>query len=102
MTTGNAEHKPGAKLPGQVVEMLLAGIADDRFYIICPDDETTSEMDNKRILWAAQDITETRPPLSRWHPDFAEIAKQACSQSDRFGIYEDTKTKLLRKLNREL
>lgn len=78
-TTGNAEHKPGAWLPGQVVDMLLTGIADDRFYIICPDDETTSEMDRKRILWAAQDITENRPPLSRWHPDFAEIAKRACS-----------------------
>ena len=28
--------------------------------------------DAKRILWAAQDITENRPPLSRWHPDFAD------------------------------
>ena len=42
------------------------------FYIICPDNEVTSEMDRKRILWGAGDITENRPPLSRWHPDFGE------------------------------
>ena len=78
-TTGKAEHKPGAWLPEQVVERLLAGVAEDRFYIICPDDEVSEDMDRKRILWAAQDITENRPPLSRWHADFAELAKKACS-----------------------
>lgn len=78
-TTGKAEHKPGAWLPDQVVNMLIAGIAENRFYIICPDDEVSAEMDKKRILWAAQDITEDRPPLSRWHPDFAETAKSECS-----------------------
>lgn len=78
-TTGKAEHKPGAWLPGRVVDMLLDSVAGDRFYIICPDDEVTAEMDAKRILWAAQDITENRPPLSRWHPDFAEVARKACS-----------------------
>jgi hypothetical protein len=39
----------------------------------------TVEMDKKRILWAASDMTENRPPLSRWHPDYAELAKQGCS-----------------------
>jgi hypothetical protein len=39
------------------------------FYILCPDNEVTRELDEKRILWAAQDIIENRPPLSRWHPD---------------------------------
>ncbi len=29
-------------------------------------------MDRKRILWSARDITENRPPLSRWYPDYAE------------------------------
>ena len=27
--------------------------------------------DERRILWAAGDIVENRPPLSRWHPDYA-------------------------------
>jgi NAD(P)-dependent dehydrogenase (short-subunit alcohol dehydrogenase family) len=78
-TTGKAEHKPGAWLPEQVVDMMLDAIAVDSFYIICPDDEVSSEMDRKRILWGAEDITENRPPLSRWHPDFADIAKTACA-----------------------
>jgi hypothetical protein len=41
------------------------------FYILCPDDEVTPEMDRKRILWAAHDIVDNHPALSRWHPDFA-------------------------------
>lgn len=78
-TTGKAEHKPGAWLPEQVVDMMLNAIAEDSFYIICPDDEVSSEMDRERILWGTKDMTENRPPLSRWHPDFADIAKSACS-----------------------
>ena len=31
--------------------------------------------DEKRIHWAAHDIIENRPPLSRWHPDHAEAFK---------------------------
>jgi len=78
-TTGDAQHKPGAWLPGQVADFMLEGLARGDFYILCPDDETTTEMDHKRILWGAGDITENRPPLSRWHPDFAAAAKQACA-----------------------
>jgi hypothetical protein len=78
-TTGTQEHKPGAWLPEQVVDAMLSGLARGDFYIICPDGEVTAEMDKKRILWAAGDMTENRPPLSRWHPDYAELAKQACS-----------------------
>lgn len=78
-TTGDADHKPGAWLPEQVVDMMLAGVDAGDFYMICPDDETTAEMDRKRVLWGAGDITENRPPLSRWHPDWADKAKEACS-----------------------
>lgn len=78
-TTGKAEHKPGAWRPEQVVETMIAAVTAGDFYIICPDDETTAEMDRKRILWGAGDITENRPPLSRWHPDHADAAKKACS-----------------------
>lgn len=78
-TTGTQEHKPGAWLPEQVVDMMLAGISRGDFYIICPDDEVTAEMDKKRMLWGVGDVVENRPPLSRWHPDYAELAKKACS-----------------------
>ena len=30
-----------------------------------------ARLDERRILWAAGDIVENRPPLSRWHPDYA-------------------------------
>ncbi|RVU38445.1 SDR family NAD(P)-dependent oxidoreductase [Hwanghaeella grinnelliae] len=69
-TTGKREHKPGAWMPQQVIDFMLAGLASGDFYILCPDDETTAEMDNARILWAARDITENRPPLSRWDPNW--------------------------------
>lgn len=75
-TTGKREHKPGAWLPEQVVDRMIAAVDRNDFYIICPDNEVTSEMDRKRILWGAGDITENRPPLSRWHPDYAEAFKK--------------------------
>jgi NAD(P)-dependent dehydrogenase (short-subunit alcohol dehydrogenase family) len=78
-TTGTQEHKAGAWLPEQVVDLMLSAIARGDFYIVCPDDEVTADMDRKRILWGAGDITENRPPLSRWHIDYADKAKKACS-----------------------
>jgi NAD(P)-dependent dehydrogenase (short-subunit alcohol dehydrogenase family) len=71
-TTGKRAHKPGAWLPEQVIDVLVAALERGDFYILCPDDEVTPAMDRKRILWAAGDITENRPPLSRWHPDHAK------------------------------
>jgi NAD(P)-dependent dehydrogenase (short-subunit alcohol dehydrogenase family) len=67
---GRAEKPPGAWTPDQVVDMLIAGVGQGDFYIICPDNDVTRAIDNRRILWGAQDITENRPPLSRWHPDY--------------------------------
>ena len=65
-TTGKRAHQPGAWLPEQVIDLMFARLADNDFYIICPDDEVTPALDNARILWGAGDITENRPPLSRW------------------------------------
>jgi short-subunit dehydrogenase len=67
---GRTEKPPGAWTPDQVVDMLIERVNRRDFYIICPDNEVTSTIDNRRILWAAQDITENRPALSRWHPDY--------------------------------
>jgi NAD(P)-dependent dehydrogenase (short-subunit alcohol dehydrogenase family) len=64
-TTGKSEHKDGAWLPEQVVEMMIDAVNADTFYIMCPDNEVTTDMDNRRVMWAAGDITEKRPPLSR-------------------------------------
>jgi NAD(P)-dependent dehydrogenase (short-subunit alcohol dehydrogenase family) len=69
---GHKEKPPGAWSAAQVVDMLIQGMNAGDFYILCPDDEVTSAIDHKRILWAAQDITENRPALSRWHPDYKD------------------------------
>jgi NAD(P)-dependent dehydrogenase (short-subunit alcohol dehydrogenase family) len=67
---GRSEKPPSAWSADQVADMLIAGMNQRDFYIICPDNEVTREVDNRRILWAAQDITQNRPALSRWHPDY--------------------------------
>ena len=69
---GRNEKPPGAWMPDQVVDMMIDGINRGDFYIVCPDNDVTRDIDSRRILWAAQDITENRPALSRWHPDYGE------------------------------
>ena len=54
----------------QVVNHFMDAFKRGDFYILCPDNEVTPEMDRKRILWATQDLTENRPALSRWHPQW--------------------------------
>ena len=73
MTRGNRTEKPaGAWTSDQVIDMMVTGMNQGDFYILCPDNEVTREIDNRRITWAAQDITQNRPPLSRWHKDYAD------------------------------
>ena len=69
---GITEKPAGAWEPGQVIDFLLSALERNDFYVLCPDNETTREMDEKRIRWAAEDIIEHRPPLSRWHPDYKD------------------------------
>jgi NAD(P)-dependent dehydrogenase (short-subunit alcohol dehydrogenase family) len=69
---GRSEKPAGAWTPDQVVDTLIESMGKGDFYIICPDNEVTREVDNRRILWAAQDITQNRPPLSRWHADYKD------------------------------
>jgi len=68
---GRGDQPPGAWSPDQVVDFMMTGIAAGDFYLICPDNETTPEQDRRRIAWAAGDLIENRPALSRWHPDHA-------------------------------
>ncbi len=77
-----AARKPaGSWTAEQVVDFFVDSMSAGDFYILCPDNEVSRALDEKRILWAAGDIVENRPPLSRWHPDyrdaFAEFAKDA-------------------------
>jgi NAD(P)-dependent dehydrogenase (short-subunit alcohol dehydrogenase family) len=75
-TTGDAEHRPGAWLPEQVIGYMAERLAAGAFFILCPDDETPAAVDHKRILWNAFDIILDRPALSRWHEDYREAFGQ--------------------------
>ncbi len=72
---GRVEKPAGAWTPEETVEFMLQSVARGDFYILCPDNEVTRDLDAKRILWAAGDIADNRPPLSRWHPGFADAFK---------------------------
>ncbi|WP_083469309.1 SDR family NAD(P)-dependent oxidoreductase [Methylobacterium variabile] len=66
---GVTEKPHGAWTPEETVDFLLEKMAAGDFYILCPDNETTREMDERRMRWAADDVIRNRPALSRWHPD---------------------------------
>ena len=73
MTAGSHVAKPAAAWTAeQVVDFMLDAMGKGDFYILCPDNDVPREMDERRIMWAAGDIVENRPPLSRWHPDYKE------------------------------
>ena len=72
LTRGAKEKPPGAWTPDQVIDFMLEGIDQGDFYILCPDNDVTRQMDNARMEWAMGDLINNRPPLSRWHPDHAE------------------------------
>jgi NAD(P)-dependent dehydrogenase (short-subunit alcohol dehydrogenase family) len=69
---GRTEKPHGAWTPEQTVDFMIERINAGDFYILCPDNDVPRSLDERRILWAAGDIVENRPALSRWHPDFAE------------------------------
>ncbi len=68
---GRTEKPAAAWTPEQTVDFMIARINEGDFYILCPDNDVPRALDERRILWAAQDIIENRPPLSRWHADYA-------------------------------
>src|SRR5258708_1511134 len=69
---GRTEKPAGAWTPEQTVDFMVARIDAGDFYILCPDNDVPRQLDERRMLWAAGDIVENRPALSRWHPDYAE------------------------------
>ena len=66
-----AEQPPAAWTPAQVVNYMIEHISAGDFYIICPDNDVDRATDNKRMAWTIGDLIDNRPPLSRWHSDYA-------------------------------
>ncbi|PYI09839.1 short chain dehydrogenase/reductase [Aspergillus sclerotiicarbonarius CBS 121057] len=80
MTAGHALKPDGAWSPEQVVEYMNGKMVDGRFYIICPDNEVTEDLDRRRIAWAYGDMVHGRPALSRWRADWKEKASEGINQ----------------------
>ena len=69
---GRTEKPAAAWTPEQTVDFMIERLDAGDFYILCPDNDVPRALDERRILWAAGDIVENRPALSRWHPDYAD------------------------------
>ena len=72
---GRTEKPDAAWTADETVDFMLGRLEHGDFYILCPDNDVSRATDERRILWAAGDIVENRPALSRWHPDYAEAFK---------------------------
>ncbi|KQV20538.1 short-chain dehydrogenase [Rhizobium sp. Root1203] len=73
LTKGDRAEKPAAAwTPEQTVDFMIDSLTRGDFYILCPDNDVARPTDERRMAWAAGDIIENRPPLSRWHPDYAD------------------------------
>jgi NAD(P)-dependent dehydrogenase (short-subunit alcohol dehydrogenase family) len=69
---GRTEKPAAAWTAEQTVDFMIEKLEAGDFYILCPDNDVPRSLDERRILWAAGDIVENRPPLSRWHKDYAD------------------------------
>jgi NAD(P)-dependent dehydrogenase (short-subunit alcohol dehydrogenase family) len=78
---GRTEKPAGAWTGEQTVDFMIVRLEAGDFYILCPDNDVPRRLDERRILWAAGDIVENRPPLSRWHPDYAEAFAKFVKES---------------------
>jgi NAD(P)-dependent dehydrogenase (short-subunit alcohol dehydrogenase family) len=85
MTRQRMAEKPlAAWTPEQVVDFMFARLEADDFYILCPDNEVTREVDEKRMAWGLGDLIENRPALSRWHPAWRDrFAAFMAGKSDK-------------------
>ncbi len=76
LTKGDRTEKPDAAWTAdQTADFMMQSLAKGDFYILCPDNDVPRALDEKRIHWAAHDIIENRPPLSRWHKDYGQAFK---------------------------
>jgi NAD(P)-dependent dehydrogenase (short-subunit alcohol dehydrogenase family) len=77
LTSKTRTDKPdGAWWPEQVVDYLEKKMSQGQFYVLCPDNDVTEELDRKRMAWGAGDAIEGRPPMSRWREDWKDRARE--------------------------
>jgi NAD(P)-dependent dehydrogenase (short-subunit alcohol dehydrogenase family) len=79
---GRTEKPAGAWTAEQTVDFMIERLSAGDFYILCPDNDVPRSLDERRILWAAGDVVENRPPLSRWHPDYKQAFEAFSKKTD--------------------
>lgn len=79
---GRTEKPAGAWTAEQTVDFMMERLGAGDFYILCPDNDVPRSLDERRILWAAGDVVENRPPLSRWHPDYKQAFEAFSKKTD--------------------
>ncbi|KAJ3790178.1 hypothetical protein GGU11DRAFT_767324 [Lentinula aff. detonsa] len=72
----HAEKPAGAWTAEETVLYMLDKVRAGDFYVLVPDNDTRRELDELRIMWAAGDIAEGRPALSRWHKDYKALFEE--------------------------
>lgn len=76
------QKPPSAWTSEQTVDYFIGCMTNGDFYILCPDNDVDETRDRRRVEWAARDVSDNRPALSRWHPDYAD-AFAAFEKADR-------------------
>lgn len=77
---GAKDKPPSAWTAEQTADFFIDSVDRGDFYVICPDNDVSRDIDEKRISWAAGDIIYNRPALSRWHPDYEKAFADHMSQ----------------------
>jgi len=76
--------------------MLVAGMAAGDFYIICPDNDVTRDIDNRRILWGAEDTSAIARRCRAGTPTMATNSPPSWQRSRRFGAKRPASTEVQR------
>lgn len=66
------EKPPAAWTSEQTALYMFERLEDGDFYILCPDNDVSRSLDEKRIQWNTDDLIKNRPALSRWHPEWKD------------------------------
>lgn len=77
---GGSEKPSGAWLPGQVADYLEGKMAEGQFWVICPDNDVSEDLDRRRMTWGTGDMLEGRPPLTRWRENWKEKAQKGIDE----------------------
>ncbi|MFK7994831.1 MAG: SDR family NAD(P)-dependent oxidoreductase [Granulosicoccus sp.] len=77
MIAATIPEKPAAAWTSeQTVDYFLERMANNDFYILCPDNDVDETRDHRRVEWSSLDVIENRPALSRWHSDYEDAFKE--------------------------